>query len=365
MSVNHIPEFHLAEKNGATLMLKSAGGHVAHIFVLEQDIIRVMVLPDAQLHFPRTWAIAPGAQPLPLEGRERLSLAGFSLPDFTLRKLDGALQIQTEKIRLTVQLKGMFCSWETRPAGEWKELARDRSTQAVNFGYWDDKVYHYLKRDAEDEMYFGLGERSGDANRHGRSFSLKTIDAMGYNASSTDVLYKHIPFYITWANASKRLRPVLRHSVRRQLDMGCELNNYHGHYCYCRRPRRSRLLLHGRRQHGAGSAALYLDDRQASVHAEMGHRLLRLHLELYRPAGRAGTDEWLPGRLRAARHAVRFVSSVVRLHLDRQPPLRLQLEPRQIPRSQSFAAHFLEWVRLCAINLACCRITRASAKPRA
>ncbi|AMP08512.1 glycosyl hydrolases 31 family protein [Collimonas arenae] len=233
MSVNHIPAFHLAEKNGATLTLKSEEGHVAHIFVLEQDIIRVMVLPDAQLHFPRTWAIAPGTQQLPLEGRERLSLAGFSLPDYTLRNLSGALQIQTEKIRLTVQLKGLFCAWETRPVDEWKELARDRSTQAVNFGYWDDKVYHYLKRDAQDEMYFGLGERSGDTNRHGRSYSLKTIDAMGYNASSTDALYKHIPFYVTWSKRQQAAFGLFYDTLSEgKLDMGCELDNYHGHYRY-------------------------------------------------------------------------------------------------------------------------------------
>jgi len=233
MSVKRIPEFHLAVQKGAQLTLKGSGGQAAHIFVLEQDIIRVMVLPDAKLRFPRTWAIAPGAQHLPLEGRDRFSLAGFTQPPYGIEESGGALLIQTEKIRLTVQFKGLYCSWETCEGGTWQSAAQDRATQHVNFGYWDDKVYHYLKRDAKDDMYFGLGERSGDTNRHGRSYSLKTIDAMGYNASSTDALYKHIPFYLTWNRRQKNAFGLFYDTLSEgKLDMGCELDNYHGHYRY-------------------------------------------------------------------------------------------------------------------------------------
>lgn len=233
MSVKLIPEFHLAAQKGALLTLKGSGGQAAHIFVLEQDIIRVMVLPDAKLRFPRTWAIAPGAPQLPLEGRDRFSLAGFAQPPYSTEESGGALLIQTAKIRLTVQLKGLSCSWATCEDGTWQSAAQDRATQHVNFGYWDDKVYHYLKRDAKDEMYFGLGERSGDTNRHGRSYSLKTIDAMGYNASSTDALYKHIPFYLTWNRRQKSAFGLFYDTLSEgKLDMGCELDNYHGHYRY-------------------------------------------------------------------------------------------------------------------------------------
>ena len=233
MSVKQIPEFHLAARNGAMLTLKGSGGQAAYIFVLEQDIIRVLVLPDASLRFPRTWAIAPGDQQLPLAGRDRFSLAGFAQPAYTAEEHGGALQIETGKIRLTVQLKGLSCSWETCKDGAWQNAAQDRRTQHINFGYWDDKVYHYLKRDAGDEMYFGLGERSGETNRHGRSYSLKTIDAMGYNASSTDALYKHIPFYLTWNKRQKTTFGLFYDTLSEgKLDMGCELDNYHGHYRY-------------------------------------------------------------------------------------------------------------------------------------
>jgi len=233
MSVNHIPAFQLSERHGAKLSLSSADGPVAHIFVLEEDIIRILLLPDATLKFPRTWAIAPGVQEVPLAGRERFDLSGFSQPTYALKELPGALQIQTAQIRLTVQLQGLFCHWETLQNGQWQSVAQDRSTQHVNYGYWDEKVYHYLKRDARDEMYFGLGERSGDTNRHGRRYSLKTIDAMGYDAGSTDALYKHIPFSITWKKQQKTAFGLFYDTLSEgALDMGCELDNYHGHYRY-------------------------------------------------------------------------------------------------------------------------------------
>jgi alpha-glucosidase len=85
--------------------------------------------------------------------------------------------------------------------GRWQLAASDRSTQSYNFGWWDERVYHYLKRET-DEMYFGLGERAGSTNRMGQSYRMTNVEAMGYNARTTDPLYKHIPFYLTWKKQS-------------------------------------------------------------------------------------------------------------------------------------------------------------------
>ena len=46
----------------------------------------------------------------------------------------------------------------------------------------------------------------------GQSYRMTNIDAMGYNARTTDPLYKHIPFYLTWKKKSKvAIRSILRH----------------------------------------------------------------------------------------------------------------------------------------------------------
>ena len=45
------------------VLLASDAGATLEIFVLEDDIVRVRVLPDATAHTPRTWTIAPGRAP--------------------------------------------------------------------------------------------------------------------------------------------------------------------------------------------------------------------------------------------------------------------------------------------------------------
>jgi len=227
-----IPNFQLVDETGARLTVQSAEGHLAHIFVLEEDIIRVVVLPGGKVNFPRTWAIAPGSEDVPVEGRDRFDLEGFALPAFEVRKEPGKLQLATPVVRLTIKLEGLFCQWETLQGGHWHIAASDRATQSYNFGWWDERIYHYLKREP-DEMYFGLGERAGVTNRAGQSYRMANIDAMGYNARTTDPLYKHIPFYLTWKKNSHVAFGLFYDTVADcTFDLGRELDNYHGYYRY-------------------------------------------------------------------------------------------------------------------------------------
>ncbi|HSD39999.1 MAG TPA: glycoside hydrolase family 31 protein [Rhodocyclaceae bacterium] len=232
MSMSTPPLFSLGSQEGNHLVLRSKEGHLAHLFVLEEDIIRVMVLPEGKLNFSRTWAIAPGQEDVPVTGRDRFELDGFSLPEFQLETTPQSLSLSTGKVRLTIRLEGFFCQWELKSQDAWHVVASDRVTQAYNFAWWDSKVYHYLKREP-DEMYFGLGERAGEANRLGRSYRMCNLDPMGYSARTTDPLYKHIPFYLTWKRQAKVAFGLFYDTLSDcTFDMGRELDNYHGHYRY-------------------------------------------------------------------------------------------------------------------------------------
>jgi alpha-glucosidase len=230
MSLANPPRFRLAEQSPGRVTLAADGRARVHIFVLEDDVVRLMVLPDGALRHPRTWSIAPGEEDVATEGRDRFDLAGFSLPAFEVSGDDETLIVQTAAIRLTVRLAGLFCAWAFLVEGEWKTLARDRATQAYDLGYWDGRPRHYLRRDVR-ERYFGLGERSGEMDRAGGRYRVSNIDCMGYDAASTDPLYKHTPFYIT-------ARPDLRAAFGLfydtlsdcAFDFGREMDNYHGLY---------------------------------------------------------------------------------------------------------------------------------------
>ena len=157
MALLHSPLFEVAENAGNRITLRSPQGHAAYVFVLEEDIVRVMVLPFGTLRLPRSWAIAPGAEDVATAGRDRFDLSGFSLPAFALEVEFDRLVVTTAQVRLTITLAGLFCRWETRAGGAWRPAACDRPTQSYNFGWWDDRVYHYLARE-KDEKDFGLGE---------------------------------------------------------------------------------------------------------------------------------------------------------------------------------------------------------------
>ena len=223
------PVFRLVERDGAHLVLKAAGGEMAHIFVLEPDIIRVMVLPDGAMRFPRTWAIAPGQADVADEGRDRFDLSGFSLPDFELTEDGRGLVLATACLRLELRWRNLRCRWSMRVGEDWREVAADRPTQAYDFGWWDGRPRHYLKT-MPGEAYYGLGERSGPMDRAGRRFRLTNLDAMGYDAETSDPLYKHIPFYMTRAAEGAAFGLFYDTLADCDFDFGCERDNYHGLY---------------------------------------------------------------------------------------------------------------------------------------
>ncbi len=222
------PRFRLAGRAGPRVTLESDSGWAVEVFVLEPDIIRMLHRPPGGQRGPRTWSIAPGVEDAPPEGRDRLDAGGFSQPPFTLDKVADTLVIAAERLRLTIRLDGCFCLWEMATASGWERIARDRPTQAYDFGWWAGTPRHYLVREPV-ERYFGLGEKSGPLDRAGRRFAMRNTDALGYDARRSDPLYKSIPFVIAH-NAETGLAYGLFYDTYADaaFDLGCERSHYHG-----------------------------------------------------------------------------------------------------------------------------------------
>ncbi len=224
------PRFALAGRDGPQVHLTSDAGYSVRIFVVEDEIVRVALLNGDGFSMPRTWAIAAGEEDVPEEGRDRFDTTGFSKPGYDLGSDDESVCVTTRALRLTIGLAGLHCRWEMKMSGGWCAIASDRRTQAYNFGWWGGKVHHYLAR-REGERYFGLGERSGSMDRALRRFRLSNVDAMGYDARTSDPLYKHIPFYITHdANSSAAFGLFYDTYADCEFDFGAEISNYHGPY---------------------------------------------------------------------------------------------------------------------------------------
>lgn len=195
-----------------------------HIFVLENDIIRIAFSKNYQFKLDRTWAITPNQENIDWSGRNRFSTDGFSLPDYQLEINDDVIEVSTNLLKLRVH-KPLYLEWQYQVNNSWQPLSQDRKTGAYLFGTDDSKISHYIERNTS-ENYYGLGEKSGNLNRKGRRFEMRNLDAMGYNAETTDPLYKHIPFYITRKN-DVSFGIYYDNLASCWFDLGNELDNYH------------------------------------------------------------------------------------------------------------------------------------------
>lgn len=200
--------------------------HLFRIYVLEEGLARVLVKHRGALALDRTWSIAPEGE-TPWEGRPREALSGFSLPHYQLEILSAFLVITTQRLRITVH-QPLWLEWEFHDGESWLPLVQDRPTGAYLLDATAAGVEHYQRREP-GQRYYGLGEKTGDLNRTGRRFEMRNLDAMGYDAATTDPLYKHVPFVITQQTGAS-FGMFYDNLSTSQFDLGNELDNYHPAY---------------------------------------------------------------------------------------------------------------------------------------
>ncbi|WP_319528869.1 TIM-barrel domain-containing protein [uncultured Cohaesibacter sp.] len=211
-------------ETGVILLIE--GRHAMHIDILEERIIRVQLLKDGMYRLNRSWTVAPGGN-APIEGRNRASLDGFSCPTFNFDNEGETLRLGTGLLRVIVK-SPLGLVWEARANVDapWEQIAEDRPTGAYMLGRKDHAHSHFLRRTKSDRFY-GLGEKAGELERSGRRFEMRNLDAMGYNASTTDPLYKHIPFTITRLESGLSYSLFYDNLAPCWFDLGNELDNYH------------------------------------------------------------------------------------------------------------------------------------------
>lgn len=236
MTLTKTYHFTLIKEKSNQLMFKLGDSHhYASLFILEEDLFRVMVSKGEEFSPAKTWLVAPDMEDLPFEGRSRFDLTGFTLPAYHVEKSEDVVTVYTKLLKAVIKLDGFKITWLMRRSEQdsWRQVAMDRNTQAYNFdGALGTSTYHYLQRTYE-ESYYGLGEKAGETNRYGRRFRMLNLDPMGYDAEWTDPLYKHIPFYITRNEKEQMSYGLFYDSTSESIfDMGNEMDNYHGLYRY-------------------------------------------------------------------------------------------------------------------------------------
>ncbi len=201
------------------------GGALQLVF-LTPTMARLTWRPASGFRQPRTWAIAPVPHgDVPWEGRSRDSLEGFSRPSVT------ALGPETLSTgRLAARLLGDANSavrvvWADPLTGH--TVMEDRVTSAYLRESRTGLIRHSVKRDPE-ERFYGLGDKTGPLNLHGRRLRCMGQDSIGYNARNGDPLYKHWPFVLTRSAEGLWVGTYYDTLSTCVFDLGCEHDNYHG-----------------------------------------------------------------------------------------------------------------------------------------
>jgi alpha-glucosidase len=214
--------------NGARVGLDD--GWACRIFVLAPDLIRVLFVHPEGLREPRTWMVAPSGQDVPWEGRDRFDVAPFACPRFDIADNGDVVALRTAAVQVTVNLQPFGLRWSR---ADGVPFAADRSTGPYQWSGDRRTMRHYMARDLADR-YFGLGDKTGPLDKHGRRFRTVALDALGYDAKTSDPLYKHWPYVITREAGQGIAYGVFYDTLANaSFDLGCEYDNYHGFYRYC------------------------------------------------------------------------------------------------------------------------------------
>lgn len=159
-----------------------------------------------------------------LSGRDRLSTEGFGGEFESVGNDEITLK---NGIKLKIDTHNFLVSYYD---GE-RLLLSDRKPLAYNFsGEFGEGCVHYLNRE-ENEYIYGLGDKTGEMNKNGKAYRIEATDCMGFDASSTDPMYKHLPFYIC-ENTAGCYGIFYDTSDTSYFDFGKEINNYYGPYKY-------------------------------------------------------------------------------------------------------------------------------------
>lgn len=229
MTIPHIEKLQ-GHRDGRLDFALTGGGRLS-LFVLEPDMVRVLLLPDGKPRLDRTWSIAPGDHDVPWQGRSRLDISGFSMPEFALEQENGLTRIRTTALQVEVQQRPLRLVWAT-PAADGAapvRFAADRPARPYRLG-GSGTIAHALVRHRDDRFY-GLGEKTGPLDRRGRRFRMQGMDALGYDAAGSDPLYKTIPFTITCDGSTGLAYGLFYDNLAASVfDLGCEIDNYLGPY---------------------------------------------------------------------------------------------------------------------------------------
>src|ERR1700728_3057786 len=161
------------------------------IDALRPDVLRVRLVPRDKPAEDASWAVLPEARTARVAVTSEAS--GFSTT---------ALRISiSADLRLTVSdLSGTVLQDDAVPVA------------------WTSDGFEVTKHKADDDHFFGLGDKPGPLDRAGEAFVMWNNDSYGFQ-ESTDPIYKSVPFFLQM-RGGKALGVLFDNTFRTFFDFG-------------------------------------------------------------------------------------------------------------------------------------------------
>jgi alpha-glucosidase len=169
----------------------TASGHTLRIDALRDTVLRIRVFPVGHPAEDASWAVLPTAR----TARVNVSSAtnGFQTDALRVEVVAGP------KIRI-FDRAGNLIEEDAEPV------------------LWDGHAFTLTKMQADNDHFFGLGDKPGPLDRAGKTFAMWNNDSFGWQ-ESTDPIYKSIPFFIEMHNG-RSMGVLLDNTFRSWFDFG-------------------------------------------------------------------------------------------------------------------------------------------------
>lgn len=161
------------------MIMLQAGTARVQIIAVSDSVIRVRVSPNGVFPKDFSWAVISGA----------------NSPNGEITTREGgphrgpAIEARTPKVWIKIErspLRIIFLD------SRGTLLAEDEPHRPMAF---DGSEFRVWKSMAEDEHYYGLGDKSGPIDHRNSAYTMWNTDAYGWE-EGTDPLYKDIPFFV-------------------------------------------------------------------------------------------------------------------------------------------------------------------------
>lgn len=206
--------------------LECGGGLLCRVSLLADRLGRVLFLQGGAVRQPRTWMVpAPGTPDTPWEGRDRLDDGVWGTADIERSGPDG-LTLSRGRLSVRVTPDPFRLDW----LWDGQVFLADRPAAAYAFAQRTGALAHHAVRHPADR-YYGLGDKTGPLDLHGRRLRVAMRDALGYDPRTGDPLYKHWPFLLAVDGATGIAYGMLYDNhPEAAFDLGAEHDNYYGLY---------------------------------------------------------------------------------------------------------------------------------------